>query len=146
MNLVLNLYNIDKKYQIPFCKYIIKKLIQIIEFDTNFSKYIKLEEYINTNDIIKYQVRNQFISIYDLYRLAVNNLKLVNNDINVFEIKLDTNINIPNSYTKLYSVISLCEYGNLSIKGNNILNNLFTKIAEDLTKYFNMFMLEAKIQ
>lgn len=146
MNLVLNLYNIDKKYQIPFCKYIVKKLIQIIEFDTNFSKYRKLEEYINSNDIIKYQVRNQFISIYDLYRLAVNNLKLVNNDINVFEIKLDTNVNIPNSYTKLYSVISLCEYGNLSIKGNNILNNLFTKIAEDLTKYFNMFMLEAKIQ
>lgn len=145
MNLVLNLYNIEKNYQIPFCKYLIEKIKKIIEFDINFSNYKKLENYINKNNIIQYQVRNQPINIYDLYRLAVNNLKIVKKDINVFEIKLDNCINIPNSYTKLYSIISLCEYGTLSIKGKSILNNLFIKIADNLTTYFNIFISEAKI-
>ena len=144
MNLVLNLYNIDKKYQIPFCRYLLKFICNTIEFNINFNKYKKLEIYIN-NNIINYQIRNQYISVYDLYRLAANNLKLTYKDKNIFEIKLDSSVNIPNSYTKLYSIISLCEYGTLSVRGHDILNSLFINIAKNLTKYFNAFMLEAKM-
>lgn len=146
MNLVLNLYEVNTDLQIPFCEYLIDQIKDNIEFNFNSAKCIKAEQYINENNIIDYQIRVQYTRVYDLYRLAVNNLNIHKRDEGLFEINLDKNINIPNSYTKLYNIISLLEYGSLSLNKCEILAKIFDDVSKNLDMYFQKFISSLEVE
>lgn len=142
MELELDLKNVDDNYKLSFCNYIINQLVTIITNLGEQPSYEKMEEYINSNNIIDWQIKNNnYISVYDLYRLAVDNLEITNLDNIIFSIHINPNINIPNSYTRLYSIISLLEFGTLSIKKCGVLGKYMESIAKDLNIYYKAFLM-----
>lgn len=142
MELELNLSTINAEERLSFCNYLIQQLSIILNNLGEQPSYEKMEEYINNNNIINWQIKNNnYISVYDLYRLAVNNLEITNSDEIIFSIHVNPNVNIPNSYTRLHSIISLLEFGTLSVKKCGVLGKYMGLIAKDLDIYYKSFLI-----
>lgn len=142
MDMVLDLSNVPREYHKKFCKYIIEQIKLGLEFDYKSNKAKRIEDYINNNKLIDWQYRDQFISVYDLYRLAVNNLDIKVITPDKYLIKVNQYENIPNSYTNLHDIISLLEYGSLSVNRYGLLGNIFSIIADNLSDYYKRFITE----
>lgn len=142
MDMILDLSNVPKEYHEKFCKYIIEQIKLGLEIDYKSNKAKVIEDYINNNKLIDWQYKDQFISVYDLYRLAVNNLDIKVVTPNKYLIKVNQYENIPNSYTNLHDIISLLEYGSLSVKRYGLLANIFSIIADNLSDYYKRFITE----
>lgn len=139
MNLILDA--IPKKEQEDFCQYIIEELRKLVlnKYDKDRAKLI--EEYINKSNIIKQRInKKEYFSVYDLYRLALQALevKLIKN--NIYQIKINNQIVIPNSYTNLYSIISLLEFGTLSVRKYGLLSECMEAITNNLTTYYIKYL------
>ena len=144
MELDLNLTHVIENLRESFCQYLIDKLQEIIVKLGNQSRYIAMEKYINDNGLVNWIAnKNNYITVYDLYRLAVSNLKVKQIDEVNYEIYLDPNQNIPNSYTTLYPIISLLEYGTLSVRKCEILTKCMNMIVESIDIYYSEFLTEA---
>lgn len=143
MELNLDLSDIIEDDRLPFCEYIEKILRKLIYESGEQLRYTDMEIYIRDNNIIKW-IGNpkQIISVYDLYRLAVDNLKIKEINKDNYQIRADNNVNIPFAYTNLYSIISLLEYGTLSIRKCGTLTSIMELIADNLTNYYNQFLME----
>lgn len=141
MNLILHLDNVQPKNRLPFVQYIVSNLQYKLSQVGNLSKYERMEAYINSGLIKWFYNKPQYITVYNIYRLAGENLKIRELDSNTYEIYVDENINIPNSYTSLYSIISLLEYGTLSLNKVATLSNQMQFIADNLDTYYNHYML-----
>lgn len=142
MVLNLDLTNVPSDYQQEFCDFIVAEIRKNIQNNFPFQKCENIEKYIEENSVINWQnKRNDFISVYNIYRLAVENLKIKQIRENYFSIFIDNNINIPNSYTKLHSIVALLEYGTLSIRGCRVLSEVMKAIADSLTTYYHEFRL-----
>lgn len=144
MELNLNLEYLPEDERKPFCEYIIEQIKTLIGQSREQSRYKAMEEYLYSNKLIDWvQNNNQYISVYDLYRLAANNLKIKEIDKENYEISINPNENIPNSYTILYSIISLLEYGTLSIRKCGTFTETLEFIAKNLDTYYQKFLMEA---
>lgn len=145
MELKLDLINVPKEFRLDFCNYLIIQIKNNIYETNEQSRYNNMEKYINSNNLISWITnKNQFISVYDLYKLGVNNLKIRQVDEDKYEIYIDQNENIPNSYTNLYSIISLLEYGTLSVQKCGTLTKTVGFIIDKLDTYYNKFLMENK--
>ena len=143
MNLVLDLLKVPKNLQFKFCEYIINYIKDKIENTFPFNRCEKMEVYINENNVIKWQnARKDFISAYNIYRLIVNNFEIRQLGKGKYDIFLNHNETIPNSYTKIYSICLLLEYGTLSVKKCGILTELMHKIADNLDSIYTKFLVE----
>ena len=141
MELILDLENVNKEYRLEFIKYIINILEERLNKLNDSTRYKKMEEYINSG-IIKWRFNKpQYISIYNLYRLVPNNLKIRKIDDTTFEIYLDRNIMVPDSFTLLYDLISLLEYGTLSMRKIGKLSEIMKSVAKNLDSFYNLYML-----
>lgn len=143
MELNLDLENVPEEYRKIFCEYIIKQIQELIVQSKEQTRYKAMEDYLYDNQLIDWlQNRNQYISVYELYRLASNNLKIKEIDKENYEIYIDPNVNIPNSYTTLYSIISLLEYGTLSIRKCGTLSETLEFVVKNLDTYYQKFLME----
>lgn len=143
MELNLDLENAPEEYRKIFCEYIIKQIQELIVQSKEQTRYKAMEDYLYDNQLIDWlQNRNQYISVYELYRLASNNLKIKEIDKENYEIYIDPNVNIPNSYTALYSIISLLEYGTLSIRKCGTLSETLEFVIKNLDTYYQKFLME----
>ena len=143
MELNLDLENVPEEYRKLFCEYIIKQIQELIVQSKEQTRYKAVEDYLYDNQLIDWlQNRNQYISAYELYRLASNNLKIKEIDKENYEIYIDPNVNIPNSYTTLYSIISLLEYGTLSIRKCGTLSETLEFVIKNLDTYYQKFLME----
>ena len=141
MQLILLLNEVPKEEHINFCNYIIQELKSLFEKSFNNQQVIKLEEYINSyNNINQIIPKKAYYSVHDLYRLALESLKINKIDTNIYQIEIDKNIVIPNSYNDLYSIISLFEYGTLSVKKYGLLDTCMNMIANNLTDYYMKYL------
>lgn len=142
MDLQLDLRNVYPDKRKAFCGYLIDKLKSLIEKSGELPQYAKMESYINNSNIIDWITdKNNFISVYDLYRLAVNNLIIKQIDEVDYDIVVNPNENIPNSYTILYPVISLLEYGTLSVRKCGTLTKYIDHIYANMDNYYQEFLL-----
>lgn len=141
MNLILHLQNVQESRRKSFSEYILSNLQYKLSQVGNLSKYQRMEKYINSGLILWLYNKPQYISVYNIYRLAGENLKIRHLDPNSYEIYVDENINIPDSYTTLYSIVSLLEYGTLSISKVATLSTQMQFIADNLDTYYNHYML-----
>ena len=143
MELNLDLENVPEEYRKIFCEYIIKQIQELIVQSKEQTRYKAMEDYLYDNQLIDWlQNRNQYISVYELYRLASNNLKVKEIDKENYELYIDPNVNIPNSYTTLYSIISLLEYGTLSIRKCGTLSETLEFVIKNLDTYYQKFLME----
>ena len=143
MELNLYLENVPEEYRKIFCEYIIKQIQELIVQSKEQTRYKAMEAYLYDNQLIDWlQNRNQYISVYELYRLASNNLKVKEIDKENYETYIDPNVNIPNSYTTLYSIISLLEYGTLSIRKCGTLSETLEFVIKNLDTYYQKFLME----
>lgn len=143
MELNLDLENAPEEYRKIFCEYIIKQIQELIVQSKEQTRYKAMEDYLYDNQLIDWlQNRNQYISVYELYRLASNNLKVKEIDKENYELYIDPNVNIPNSYTTLYSIISLLEYGTLSIRKCGTLSETLEFVIKNLDTYYQKFLME----
>ena len=139
MNLILDV--IPKKDQEDFCEYIIKELSELVlnKYDKDRAKLI--EEYINNSNIIKQRInKKEYYSVYNLYRLALEALEFKLTKKDVYQIKVNNKIVIPNSYTNLYSIISLLEFGTLSVRKYGLLSECMEVITDNLTTYYIKYL------
>ncbi len=142
MELELDLRNIPENQRLPFCEYIINKLSETITNLGDLSKFKVMEKYINDNNYIAWIAKkNDYITVSDLYRLAVSNLEIKDRDKVKYQISINTNENIPNSYTSIISIISLLEYGTLSMRKIGLLTEYMKDIADNLDYYYDEFLL-----
>ena len=145
MELNLTLDGLNVKDRVAFCKYIIQKLVNMFTESYDKNKAEKLEKFINENNLIQWQIpQNRYITVYYIYKVALHYLTIKTLNQDTFQITFDKNLNIPASYTKLYSIIALLEYGNLSVKKYGLLSRLMKDIADNLQEYYDKYKLEAK--
>lgn len=141
MNLELNLENIESKDRIPFVNYIIKQIQKEVLNQFDERKIFKLENYINSNNIIDFVLRDKHIKVRNLYLIAVYNLVIEELDEDIFNIIVNRNINIPDSNSLLISLLKLLEYGNLSVNKYGLLTNIMQDIADNIDTYFKKYKL-----
>ena len=142
MELELDLRNIPENQRLPFCNYIINVLEEIFTNLGDLPRFSLMEKYINDNHYINWQAKkNDYISVSDLYRLATTHLEIKNRDKTIYKISINPNENIPNSYTTILPIISLLEYGTLSIKKIGLLTKYMEDIANNLDYYYDEFLV-----
>lgn len=141
MNLELDLENIESKDKIPFVNYIIKMIQKEVLNQFDERKVHKLENYINSNKIIDFILKDKYIKVRDIYLTAVYNLTIEELDEDIFNIIVNRNINIPDSNSSLISLLKLLEYGNLSVNKYGLLTKVMQDIADNIDTYFNKYKL-----
>lgn len=141
MNLELDLENVESKDRIPFVNYIIKQIQKEVLNQFDERKVYKLENYINSNKIIDFILRDKYIKVRDIYLTAVYNLIIEELDEDIFNIIVNRNINVPDSNSLLISLLKLLEYGNLSVNKYGLLTKVMQDIADNIDTYFNKYKL-----
>lgn len=141
MDLNLILDEVPENNRLDFCTYIINELKSMFEKAYDPSRVIKLEEYLNSHITIQQQIfKPTYYSVHDLYRIALENLNIKQLNEFTYRIEIDRNVVIPNSYNTLYSVISLFEFGTLSVKKYGLLSQCMETIADNLTTYYTNYL------
>lgn len=141
MNLELDLENIEYKDRISFVNYIIKQIQKEVLNQFDERKVYKLENYINSNKIIDFILKDRYIKVRDIYLTAVYNLIIEELDEDIFNIIVNRNINVPDSNSLLISLLKLLEYGNLSVNKYGLLTKVMQDIADNIDTYFNKYKL-----
>jgi len=141
MNLELDLENVESKDRVPFVNYIIKQIQKEVLNQFDERKVYKLENYINSNKIIDFILRDKYIKVRDIYLTAVYNLIIEELDEDIFNIIVNRNINVPDSNSLLISLLKLLEYGNLSVNKYGLLTKIMQDIADNIDTYFNKYKL-----
>lgn len=137
MELRLILDEVPENERLSFCKYIKQQLENLFNKSFDRNKVIKLEEYLNSyNNIRQIIPKKSYYSVYDIYRLALESLRVKQINNYTYELRIDNNILLPNSYTKLSSILALLEFGTLSVKKYGLLNTCMDIIAKNLTTYY----------
>lgn len=114
--------------------YIPKKLFNYVLLNLNEDKLIQLDEYLNKHlgikessiDIIEYGFNNMFISDTGTG----------------FIVMIDNNILIPDSSQKLINIINLINYGNLEVRGCNIVSQAFNYVESQLNNMVLLYRLK----
>lgn len=142
MILDLDLSNISASDRVPFCQYLVRIIYKLIIEHYRADRGYRLEEYINDQKLIKWLYdRDKYITVRELYELAGSNLEIDPRSTTHFTIKISTTENIPESYTLVYNIVSLLEYGALGIRGYGLITKIMQTIATNLDTYYEMFKL-----
>ena len=126
-----------KEYEDEFFSWLIEKIKSIIMADLNDKKLIKIDEYISQNKLFLTPLKKSFSSKEALY-IALYNLKIRKYwDRTV--IVIDENSIIPNTKTKISTVIKLINYGTLSVLGYPIFIQKFKYVEEHIDEFYEMY-------
>ena len=119
MNIVLN-----KEVGIRFIKYLISYMYNIANniIDVKRCKNIDIEFNIDSKQIILFAIKNLSISSTSTdYIIRIDN-------------------NLKYNHMNLGKLINLITYGNRSVKGYNIISDLFTLIKDDLPNIYERWL------
>lgn len=113
--------------------YIPEKLFNYVVLNLNEEKVLSLDEYLHkhlkinssSRDIIEYGFNNLFISDTGTE----------------FIVMIDSTLNVPDSTENLLSVIKLIDYGNLEIKGINLISQAFSYVVMQIHNFVKMYRL-----
>lgn len=123
------------EFTYDFFKYLVGKikLYGLASIDTR--KLIVFDTYINN----KYKsVLKRHISSKDSLIMFFYNLKITTLWDRVI-IEVNPNIVIPSTTIKLINVVKLITYGNLEIKGYNIIPKVFKYVKENINELYEMY-------
>lgn len=117
-----------------FEKFISSKMIEFLRLNCSEEMNVRLssiESYIKDN-------YNIVVSSKGLIEMAFNNLIVIKDNIS-YNLMLNNNIMVPKTVYKLDTFIRLIEYGNLDVKGTNIVNNTFKYIKNNIRLLYNVY-------
>lgn len=134
----------DERRLIPdFCEWLCTQLYSTIDTKINRRKiqlrmkYLMSVSWIQWNKSKKYET-----AVLDIMQAIYESFTYVPKKDNIYEIKIDDNILIPNSYTSISRLIRFLNYGDI----NNKATGIFTKLEQNfdfnkLNSMWRMFML-----
>lgn len=99
-----------------------------------FDAFLNNESIIMFTDKASRYVSTRNILIGGVYNLIVEKVQ------NSYNIKIDPNINIPNTYAKFIDVIKLVNNGNLSLAAYPIYTDMMNHFAENLQDYYGDYL------
>lgn len=134
----------DERQLIPdFCEWLCTQLYSTIDTKINRRKiqlrmkYLMSVSWIQWNKSKKYET-----TVLNIMQAIYESFTYVPKKDNIYEIKIDDNILIPNSYTSISRLIRFLNYGDI----NNKATGIFTKLEQNfdfnkLNSMWRMFML-----
>ena len=137
MQLVIE--NPENKNLDSFCEWLIPKIGEALYSNMQGKKFILFNKYINDHDIVKWILGKRPISCYEVIKLWLYYLDYYRTN-NSYIIKVDNNINIPNSNTRIISICNLINYGNISLNSYPIFDKAMDSIAKDLPNLYAKFL------
>lgn len=140
MNLLID--NKDKLNLDQFCIWLIDFMQKhILEF-IDEKRLVPFDDYINTNNIIRWHfkeerpIKTKDIIIGSLYNLEVNKIN------NKYNIVINPNSYIPNSYSRYIDLARLVNYGNLQLAPYHLFDEFMQYFADNITVLYNEYIEE----
>lgn len=122
-----------------FCEWLIPKISEALYSNIDSKKLIPFNNYINKYNIVNWTLYRRPIMCSEIIYLGMNYL-VYHKTNNSYIIEIDSNINIPNSTTKIISLCNLINYGNMSLNAYPIFDKATDIIAEDLPNLYAKFL------
>lgn len=141
MTLEVEYNDVDKKVAYDFCKWLLPQIQEYIYAGSDDRKLAAFDFYLNTNDIIQWQFQPQMIRTKNILIGASYNL-IIKDYSDYYEISIDPNINIPNSYAKFIDIVSLIDKGNIDIPPYPIFTDAMEYFADNLQMYYDLYIEE----
>ena len=129
-----------EEYDADFFNWLIEKIRLLVIADLNADKLIKIDNYINNNKFFISPFKKSISSKEALY-IALYHLK-IHEYWDRTVIAIDENIIIPNTKTKVLTVVKLINFGTMSVLGYPILIQKFKYVEEHLDELYKLFIKE----
>lgn len=113
--------------------FIPEKLLNYVVLNLNEEKVSSLDEYL----IESLKINN---SSRDIIEYGLNNLFISDNGTE-YIVRVDNNLLVPDTNQNLLIVIKLIEYGNLEVKGINLISQAFSYVVMQLQNFVDVYML-----
>ena len=113
--------------------YIPEKLFNYVVLNLNEEKTSSLDEYLYKNLKIKNSSR-------DIIEYGLNNLFISDTGAE-FLVMIDPTLNVPDSTENLLSVIKLIDYGNLEVRGLNLVSKAFDYVVMQVQNFVKVYRL-----
>lgn len=141
MNLEIEYGDLDKDQIYKFCNWLIEKIQQYLIANINVDILARFDSYINENDLIIWVGNPRIARTYDIIVGALYNLEIKDyND--YYDITINPNINIPNSYAKFIDIVGLIDKGNLMLSPYPIITQTMEYFADNLKDYYEIYLEE----
>lgn len=132
MEMTLNLSR-DFDWSDFLTNFIPEKLLNYVVLNLNEEKVSSLDEYL----IESLKINN---SSRDIIEYGLNNLFISDNGTE-YIVRVDNNLLVPDTNQNLLIVIKLIEYGNLEVKGINLISQAFSYVVMQLQNFVDVYML-----
>lgn len=132
MEMTLNLSR-DFDWSDFLTNFIPEKLLNYVVLNLNEEKVSSLDEYL----IESLKINN---SSRDVIEYGLNNLFISDNGTE-YIVRVDNNLLVPDTNQNLLIVIKLIEYGNLEVKGINLISQAFSYVVMQLQNFVDVYML-----
>ena len=132
MQMTLNLTR-DFDWNDFLINYIPEKLFNYVVLNLNEEKTSSLDEYLYKNLKIKNSSR-------DIIEYGLNNLFISDTGAE-FLVMIDSTLNVPDSTENLLSVIKLIDYGNLEVRGLNLVSKAFDYVVMQVQNFVKVYRL-----
>lgn len=113
--------------------FIPEKLLNYVVLNLNEEKVSSLDEYL----IESLKINN---SSRDIIEYGLNNLFISDNGTE-YIVRVDNNLLVPDTNQNLLIVIKLIEYGNLEVKGINLISQAFSYVVMQIQNFVDVYML-----
>jgi len=132
MEMTLNLSR-DFDWSDFLTNFIPEKLFNYVVLNLNEEKVSSLDEYL----IESLKINN---SSRDIIEYGLNNLFISDNGTE-YIVRVDNNLFVPDTNQNLLTVIKLIEYGNLEVKGINLISQAFSYVVMQIQNFVDVYML-----
>ena len=139
MNLEIEYNDLDKDEIYNFCNWLIPRIQEYLYANIDDEKLARFDAYLNSNNTNRWQIIPQIVRTKNILIGAVYNL-IVKSYGNYFDIQIDPNINIPNSFAKFIDIVSLVDKGNLLLAPYAIFSDTMNYFADNINIYFKEFI------
>lgn len=127
----------EKNFPDGFYDWLLPEIRDLVIADTNEKKLLKIDEYINANKYF-HSIFRKNISSKDILYSAVSNLKIFKYWDRT-EITFDSNLTIPNTTTKMLTVVKVINFGTIHIMGYAIITKCFKYIQDNIDEFYNIY-------
>lgn len=132
MEMTLNLSR-DFDWSDFLTNFIPEKLFNYVVLNLNEEKVSSLDEYL----IESLKINN---SSRDIIEYGLNNLFISDNGTE-YIVRVDNNLLVPETNQNLLTVIKLIEYGNLEVKGINLISQAFSYVVMQIQNFVDVYLL-----
>lgn len=116
-----------------------KKIAVMVLGGLDKDRLIPIDDYLNGNDKIKELTGLEEISAYNILRLGMKNLEVINTP-SSYTIQINEDARIGRIHIR--SLCELINYGNLEVEGYPIITETMQKIADNIQDYVRLYRRE----